>query len=864
VSRAASSVAAWLRRRPAAAAALFYLALTLLFLAPALMPGKTLSNSDALFFDPPFVTVKPPGLERPSNPELGDAVEQLQLFTHHTARAFPDIPLWNPYIAGGRPFQANSQSAVFGPYSIPAYVLPFWTALGWIGVMKLWVAAFGTYLLGRALGMRFAGALLAGVVFALNLKLVTWLSYPHMSVWTFLPWLLLLTEMVVRRPGLLTGAGLAAVVALQFLSGHAESSFHVLMTAAAFLVLRLWQARRAGGAGAAAPWRPALTFAAAGLGGAALAAISLIPFAELLWHSADLRNRQGESIDVSLDGREAIGVFLPDYWGRPTQTPIRLFLLERALYVGALPLMLAFAAVVLRPKAERVAVAAYGFLWFAVVLGIPPFLQVVTRLPVFSSGHNSRLIALTMFCLALLAGWGLDEVREAWRAPRRRRQAALGIAALLLVVPLVVVVAGREVPVGALGGGLKIAWLFADPPGEFRNPIGLDVVRMSSLLLWLTFAGAALLLMVLRVRRRLGAVAFATLAVLLVCADLFRAGMGFNPAIDQDVAEVPATGAISYLQRQRPARFAGTNEIPQNVLPFEFGLYEARGYDLPIVRRYDRLWRREVTPDVAPQFAALLNVSLELPEVTPRALRTLRLLGVTHILRAARVRPLAPPFEPLQPYPPLRIPGVTPVYDGPDARVYRVHGALPRAFVVGAQRVVEDGDAQLDAVTGASFDGRRVAITERRIEGVPRERGAGGRASPGTAQITRYEDERVVVHARAAGPGPGVLVLGDTHFPGWQATVDGREVPVERVDYLFRGVRLPPGAHTVEFRYRPLSWRIGWILSLLSLLGLAVAVVAGVARARARRGGPDAPADPTGRVPAPEPAGSATAGRSSA
>ena len=44
-------------------------------------------------------------------------------------------------------------------------------------MLKLWVAAFGTYLLGRALGMRFGGALLAGIVFALNLKMVTWLSY---------------------------------------------------------------------------------------------------------------------------------------------------------------------------------------------------------------------------------------------------------------------------------------------------------------------------------------------------------------------------------------------------------------------------------------------------------------------------------------------------------------------------------------------------------------------------------------------------------------------------------------------------------------------------------------------------------------
>ena len=250
---------------------------------------------------------------------------------------------------------------------------------------------------------------MAGLVFALSLKMVTWISYPHMSVWTFIPWLLLLTDRLVRRPTLLAGAGMAAVVALQFLSGHAESSFHALMTASFFLALRLWQVRREDIPGVG-PRQALLAFGGAIAAGVALAAVSLIPFAELLLQSADLRDRGGESIDVSLDQKEAIGLFLPDWWGRPTQTPIRLFVIERALYIGALPLMLVAAALILRARAERIAVALFGFLWLMVVLGIPPFLQVVTRLPVFSSGHNTRLIILAIFAAALLAGWGFDDL----------------------------------------------------------------------------------------------------------------------------------------------------------------------------------------------------------------------------------------------------------------------------------------------------------------------------------------------------------------------------------------------------------------------------------------------------------------------
>jgi hypothetical protein len=166
------------------------------------------------------------------------------------------------------------------------------------------------------------------------------------------------------------------------------------------------------------------------------------------------------------------------------------------------------------------------------------------------------------------------------------------------------------------------------------------------------------------------------------------------------------------------------------------------------------------------------------------------------------------------------------VYDGPDARVYRVAGALPRVFVVGAQRVVGGGDAALDAVTAAGFDGRRVAVTERRVSGVPSGSGGVG----GVARVVSYEPERVVVRARAGGP--GLLVLGDNYFPGWKAEVDGRSVPIERVDYLFRGVRVGAGEHTVVFRYQPLSWRVGWLVSLVSLVGLALALFAGLRRRR--------------------------------
>ena len=809
-----------LRRRPALAAALFYAVLVVLFLSPALLPGKTLSSGDTLWFESPWLPYKPSDLTRPTNAELGDSTEHLQLFMRATAEKFPDVQLWNPNIVGGRPFLANLQSSVFSPYSVPAYVLPFWTALSWIGVLKLWVAAFGMFMLARAaFGMRFGGALLAGVVFALNLKAVTWIIYPNLGVWALIPWLLLFTDRLVRRPDLLAGAGLAAVVGLQFLAGHPESSFHALLAAAAFLAFRLWQAR--------ALWRPLLAFCAAVAGGAALAAVALIPFAELLSLSADVRDRAGESVDVHLQAKEVLGIFLPDYWGRPTQTPVRPILLERAMYVGALPLMLTAAALILPRRADRIAVALFGALWFAVVIGIPPVVQIVTRIPPFSSGHNTRLIILTILAVSLLAGWGLDDLTDARRLPAARRRAALLVAAGLALVPVAYMVVGRRASFGDIGEALQVAFLFADPPGGLDNPIGEGVIRLASLFSWFTFAGLGVLLLALRLRGRLAPAPFVALAVLLVCADLFRIGMGYNPAIDSKYASVPETPAIRYLERFKPARFVSTEEVAQNVIPMRFGLYEARGYDLPILRRYDRFWRREVLGRQETVAAGLFDIPLRFLGPTPRGLRALRLLGVTHVLQGKAVQTGEPPDERVLRFEPLRAPGLTQVYDGEDARVYRLDGALPRAFVVGAQTVVGSEDEALAAVTRPGFDARVAAVTEQPLEGLPDRAAAGGEA-----EIVRYEPERVTVRARSQGP--GLVVLSDNYYPGWKATVDGEPADVERVDYLFRGVRVPAGASTVEFRYEPLSWRIGWIVSLVSLLGLVAAIVLGMGRRRGR------------------------------
>jgi hypothetical protein len=822
-SRIARAVA-WWARRPTLAAALIYAGLSLLMVGQGLLPGRTMSGSDFLWSVAPWGASRPAGVPpHGTNAELVDATEVFLPFLEFTRAALPDIPLWNAHLMGGRPFVANMQSAVFSPFSWPSFVLPFWSSLAFVGALKLFVAAFGTFLLGRAVGMRFGGALLAGIVFAFGSFFIVWLTWPLTNVFPLIPWLLLACEALLRRPGPLPAAAMALLTGMTLVGGHPESSFHALVIAVGWFALRGLAGVRARAASLRELARPAVALTLALGAGAALSAVTVLPFLELLFRSGDLA-RRADSEGGVWPAKYLGGFFLHDYWGRPTNgSMIEPFMVLRAWYAGALTLMLAVAALVLRPTRLRAGVALLAVACGMTVVGAEPVHWLVNQLPGFSSAHNERLLIFVLFGVGLLAGWGLDDLVARPLASTRRRGFVIGASAVLVLVPVAWMAVGGTLRPGLLGEAFDVAWRFVHPPsGPFGTVEGgtADVVRNAALLMWLPFAalGLALVAWVLSGRRRAPVAAVVAVAAVVVAADLFRANMGYNPAIPRETAVQPVTPAIEYLQSRVPNRFVGVSlqlsfqPLPSD-LAMRYGLYDGRGYDFPTEERYERLWRRDVVPGVI-DFAQ----PVALAGATPAAVRAMSLLSVTDLLT-----------EPDDP--PLRAPGLRVAYRGPDATVYANDRALPRVFLVGRQRVVPGGEAQLAAATAPGFDGRRVAVTERPVAGLPRE-GAPTPADPGRARLVAYENERVVAESRA--PRRSLLVLTDVHYPGWKATVDGRPAAIERVNYLLRGVVVPPGTHRVEFRYEPTSWRVGWIVSLLGLLAVAVAVVAGLRTRRSR------------------------------
>src|SRR5262245_43965045 len=101
------------------------------------------------------------------------------------------IPLWNPYVLNGYPMHAALAMAIFAPLTMLGYVLPI--DLAWtIGmVARPAIAALGTALYARALGLRHPAALTAGFAFGWCGFQVGWAGQAMLDVAIWLPWVLL-------------------------------------------------------------------------------------------------------------------------------------------------------------------------------------------------------------------------------------------------------------------------------------------------------------------------------------------------------------------------------------------------------------------------------------------------------------------------------------------------------------------------------------------------------------------------------------------------------------------------------------------------------------------------------------------------
>lgn len=74
----------------------------------------------------------------------------------------------------------------------------------------------------------------------------------------------------------------------------------------------------------------------------------------------------------------------------------------------------------------------------------------------------------------------------------------------------------------------------------------------------------------------------------------------------------------------------------------------------------------------------------------------------------------------------------------------------------------------------------------------------------------------------------GVVVFSEVYYPGWTATVDGKNAELGRVDYILRALRVEPGKHSVVLEFKPKSITTTETIAYVSYALLLLAIAGGV------------------------------------
>ena len=710
------------------------------------------------------------------------------------------LPLWDPYTAFGVPFLANIQACVFYPPTLLFHLGGFTHMFNLYVLLHVTLAGFFMYLWMREWGVRGDAAFISGAAFALTGCLLSSISLTVvLASSAYFP----LVMICLRRATLYRGwrwkafTGLA--LALQYLAGDASIFLATVFVLAAYL---MWERKFL------ALFQIAAVFAG-------VTAAQLLPAAEFILLSDRAGAGSAGPLQWSLPPGDLAGFIVPFF--SELSVYVRDFASRQSffetIYAGATVMVLALFSLTgpsRRPVRLHALLAVCGTA-LAFGTAIPFYGEMHHWLPIFNIVRfPARFIFISAFSVAALAGFGWDAA--AGRGFDRTRPFAAAVMAIC-AAGLWLYTAHFDAWNDALYGRLLKSAEAGTAPVYFSKAnllnavysVGANVRRSLGAG---ALIGAVLWLVSCRALRRSLA---ASCCIVLVLADLrlanaveptvpasaFYAPTAVTRALRSDAGLFRVTPSPAFLKadwfvpKRLPAEWRDLyllqrfqNRFFANT-PLYFGLFDVFGYG----------------------FAGLKNVSV----VTGRLL-SVGDLSSDRLFDLLNIRYLSSPQGSLEPHFGLVVPSE-------QGNLFKNRTELTRAFLCENAVHEPDDGRVLDALTAPGAPVDKTVYLASRV----RERAAAG---PLTAdervQIVHYGPEHVRMKVTSRGR---YLFFSDSYYPGWRASIDGKNVPIHRADVAFRAVWVDAGEHTVDWNYDPWSVKAGFAISALSLLAIAAAFI---------------------------------------
>lgn len=689
------------------------------------------------------------------------------------------LPFWNPYLFSGTPFIANIQASMFYPPGFVYYLIPPELAYAYSTVIHCILGNVFMYAFMRAILASRAGSFLAAIIFSFNGYVLGHLYAGHLSFvqnYIWIPLIFHLLYLFVQSMQLRHAVLCGLILGIQILGGFPQIAFYTILGSMGFALFNgiVFIKNHV--------YRDALKL---GFGlilllcvGFALAAVQILPTMEF----TGLSTRAGGisyafATYESLHPKELLTFLVPDIFGSAVdhtywRSKEIWHFWESCGYVGILPLFLVFIKLKSSPiRGLRIFFLILICVSLLLALGkYNPIYPIIYKLPGFNSFRiPAQIIFLYVFGIAVISGIGFHRMQEdSWHLNR-------GFALFFVLAGSVLVVFLIGVNFFPFQFFFQLFRTFSEGPVTHASMTNLyERISICTERGVLLFFGSFLLIM-LRKQKKLNVWSFSALGSAVVLMDLYLFGAPFiktnkfitSPNKQNIVSQLngnPANGRVVTISLLFKA-----NEG----LRYKFS--SVLGYDPLILRRYVYFTQTSQNHDLDDRVVNLAYINVPGEKLS-------KMLNVRQIVFGGHVQSL--------------------------------ENGFPYASIVN-RAVVKKSDEILSFLKSDEFDPLKMVALEPEYSSylLPVDQSEKPEAS---CTVTNYTNENIQI--KTSSNQSGYLVLSEIFYPGWQTTVDRKKVSILRGNYTFRVVPLEKGEHEVCLYFVSWPFRIGAVVSSLTLI----------------------------------------------
>lgn len=694
--------------------------------------------------------------------------------------------LWNPLMFGGYPLLANFQLGLLFP-TIILYSI-FSNASAWTTqiILQPLFAMVTSFVFLRHFRISKASSILGSVVYAFSGFNMIWMEWgAHSMTSAFIPLILYVIANFIESRKIKWGILLSLFITLQIFSGYPQLLIYTAFASILFILIVYW------GKFSLNDIFWLIFYSTLGV---LVSSVQLIPSLELLKESQRVNENLSYDL-IYLPWQNWISFFAPDFygnhatgnfWGIGNYT-------NNVGYSGIIPLLLSLVALCSFKKNNLVKLFVILFV-VSLIFSFPfPWTKYLysLNLPGIGASSLTRILILTNLAVAYLSAIGLELLSKK-------------IKTKVLFVSFM--------PILVLMCQIIYSYIM------FKNGSQNYLIGFRNLFFPLVYSFISfLLILVVYWKPKFSNVVLISI-IFLSIAELFRFGWKYTPFSKPSLI-FPSTPITNFLVKDKTLfRAHYVDVIPMNMWS-AYGLQSVSGYDAlyPLsIAKYIAVTNSDsVLSNPLNRHGSINNLNSKL----------FNLSNNKYVLAMKKNDKNEPSINGVisEKYNSKQF---TKIFDDRSVAVLENKEVLPRIFFVSDWKIEKDDEKTLSLLLDPVFDLKnKIVISDDFNDFVQSEK------------IPKYEISNVMYQSGKVSfdlnsDTDGFIFLSDTYYLGWRSFVDGNEVKIFKADFAFRAIPVTKGSHNILFIYDPISFRIGKLVSGLSLFLLLLIFIYGYKKNR--------------------------------